>query len=182
MKFELSRGDWAAALFFATGMILGCHGGPQRKLPAKAPFIALERDFQGFQSWETVDISKRPGGIQTHESPDAQEYINQQPPTGSKQFPVGTILVKSTKKEAGKQDIFAMVKRGDGYNAKGAPGWEWFELTRRPDQSLAIVWRGMNPPDGQGYGGLPSGGCNDCHRNARGNDFVHARQLASSKI
>ncbi len=101
-----------------------------------------------------------PRGSQMHVSGDAREYINQLPPRGSKDFPVGTILLKTMLRENGKQDIFAMVKRGAGYNPKGALGWEWFELSRRADDSLAIVWRGLNPPDGHGYGGVPTGGCN----------------------
>lgn len=75
-----------------------------------------------------------------------------------------------------------MVKRGAGYNAKGSPGWEWFELRPRVDKSLGIVWRGINPPDGEGYGRDVSGGCNSCHRQAVKNDYVHALALTLSEI
>ena len=164
-------------------LLLGaCNGTSERKLPAPAPFIALERDFQGFQDWVHVDLSDRPAGTQMHGTDDAKEYINQLPVPGSKEFPVGTILVKSTHSPTGKEDLFAMVKRGDGYNARGASGWEWFELTRRPDESYGILWRGLNPPDGQGYGGVPTGGCNGCHQEAGKNDFVHASKLTLSKL
>ena len=70
-----------------------------------------------------------------------------------------------------------MVKRGGGYNAQGARGWEWFELAARPDDSLAIVWRGINAPQGEDYGGDPQGGCNDCHARAGRNDFVRSPGL-----
>lgn len=164
-------------------LLLGCQtSSSEREFPKSGPFIALERDFQGFRSWSRVDLSQRAPDASTHTSPDAHEYINRLPEAGAKEFPVGTILVKSSQKPGEKLDIFAMVKRGPGYNANGAPGWEWFELSQRPDQSFGILWRGMNPPDGQGYGGLPAGGCNGCHESARKNDFVQALPLASSRI
>jgi hypothetical protein len=173
-------GRWLVCLSLV--LCAACQRSDARKLPAKAPFIALERDFQGFRDWVHVDLSTRPAGTQTHGASEAKEFINQLPAPGSKEFPVGTILVKSTHSPTGKEDIFAMVKRGDGYNARGANGWEWFELTRRSDASYGILWRGLNPPDGQGYGGLPSGGCNGCHQGADKNDFVHASKLGLSKI
>ncbi len=42
-----------------------------------------------------------------------------------------------------------MVKRGGGFNAEGAVGWEWFELTERDDESVAIKWRGVSAPSGE---------------------------------
>jgi hypothetical protein len=75
-----------------------------------------------------------------------------------------------------------MVKRGGGYNPHGSVGWEWFELRRRDDGSLGILWRGINPPDGEGYGGDAQGGCNDCHRKATPNDYVHASALTLWKM
>lgn len=172
---------------------VGCQNSSERALPTRASFIALERDFQGFERWTKVNLGDRPGLGAAHAAGDAHEYINQLPPAGSRTFPVGTILVKTMKSEprspgaggagaakAGGTDVFAMVKRGAGYNAKGSPGWEWFELRPRPDKSLGIVWRGINPPDGEGYGRDVSGGCNSCHQQALENDYVHA--LALSEI
>ena len=71
-----------------------------------------------------------------------------------------------------------MVKCGAAYNRSGAPGWEWFELRERPVASLAFVWRGVNAPDGESYGGDPLGGCNLCHSLAKKNDFVKTTTLA----
>jgi hypothetical protein len=172
--------------YFALGALLplfGCTAKSEApSLPAREPFVALERDFQDFESWHEVDISTRPGQGETHEPGEAHEYVNAVPPPGSKAFPVGTIFVKSMTKSAKKKDIFAMVKRGGGYNPLGSPGWEWFELRRREDDSVGIVWRGINPPSGESYGGDPMGGCNGCHQMATKNDFVHAKTLQLSAL
>lgn len=74
--------------------------------------------------------------------------------------------------------LFAMVKRGGGYNAVGALGWEWFELAERKDGSVAIKWRGLSAPSGESYGNDPHGTCNACHERAKANDFVKSPALA----
>jgi hypothetical protein len=151
-------------------------------------FVALERHFQGFESWTKIDLSHRAATGETHVSGEAHEYISRTPPAGSKTFPVGTILVKTVKPDAASEqvaprtDVFAMVKRGGGYNGRGAPGWEWFELRKREDDTYGIVWRGVNPPNGEGYHGDALGGCNGCHRAAAKNDYVQATALVLSKI
>lgn len=182
-----------ALLLTLTGLA-ACQGrSSERHLPAAEPFIALERDFQDFESWTRVDLSVRPAVSEAHTAGVAHEYVNQLPPAGSKSFPVGTMLVKTvehdpTAKAAdGKPapqgpDIFAMVKRGGGYNSSGSKGWEWVELRRRDDDSLGIVWRGVNPPSGEGYGGDPLGACNSCHEKATQNDYVHAKALTLSQL
>jgi hypothetical protein len=187
----------SALLLLSAG---GCQKSTPRALRTGEPFIALERDFQGFEGWTKVNLADRPALGAAHAAGDAHEYINQLPPAGSRTFPVGTILVKTMKSErrasdagtgagagggtaAGARDVFAMVKRGAGYNAKGSPGWEWFELRPRSDTTLGIVWRGVNPPDGEGYGrDVSDGGCNSCHQQAVKNDFVHALALTLSEI
>ncbi len=184
------RWSWTALGVLA---LAACNGAEARPFAGREPFIALERDFQDFESWAKVDLAQRPAVSETHASGDAHEYVSQLPARGSKGFSVGTILVKTVKSnhreqdEAAKKvgngtDIFAMVKRGGGYNGRGAPGWEWFELRRRDDDSLGIVWRGVNPPSGEGYGGDPMGGCNGCHQMAVGNDYVHALSLNLAKL
>ena len=169
--------------FLAALALLGCQAraaDPAR--PAREPFVAMERDFQSFERWPKIDLSNRPQHSETHAAGDAHEYVNRMPPAGSTTFPVGTILVKSVSKGSQQQDIFAMVKRGAGYNPQGSPGWEWFELRRRPDETLGIVWRGVNPPNGEGYSGDPMGGCNGCHQMATKNDYVLAEALSLTKL
>ena len=82
-------------------------------------------------------------------------YINMVPPSGSTEFPVGTIIVEAM--EGASAHTVAAVKRGGGYN--GGRNWEWFEVKENP---VAIVWRGLGPPNGESYGGDPNG-CNTCH-------------------
>jgi Cytochrome P460 len=168
---------------------LSCEREPAAPLAPRDTFIALERDFQGFERWPKVDLSERKAVVETHESGEAHEYINHLPQKGSRTFPVGTILMKTVTSshtvEGGKArgtEIFAMVKRGGAYNGRGARGWEWLELARRDDGSLGIVWRGVNPPTGEGYSGDPLGGCNGCHQMATHNDYVHAPALTLSKL
>ena len=106
--------------------------------------------------------------------------MNARPAPGATSFPVGTMIVKEVRNEQKKtHEIFAMVKRGAGYNQRGAPGWEWFELTERRDESIAIAWRGINAPNGEDYAGDPLGGCNSCHELAAKNDYVRLRRSPS---
>jgi hypothetical protein len=148
-------------------------------LPRAEPFIAFERDFQGFRDWREVDLPKLEAQGVTHTEGKAREYVNAFPAPGRSSFAVGTIIVKEvTNEEKKTHEVFAMVKRGGGYNRSGAPGWEWFELHERPDESIAIVWRGINAPNGESYAGDPLGGCNSCHQLAAKNDFVKTATLA----
>ena len=57
-----------------------------------------------------------------------------------------------------------MVKRGCDYNADGARGWEWFELSPGSigGGKENILWRGAAPPADRTYGDI-GGGCNACH-------------------
>lgn len=184
----MSRRRFAAVAVLA----VSCADPSPRALPAREPFIALERDFQSFERWPKVDLSKRAAHGETHGAGEAHEWVSHLPAPGSNVFPVGTIFVKTvksshapdpTKKGAPPgDDVFAMVKRGGGYNPRGALGWEWFELRRREDDTLAIVWRGVNPPSGEGYAGDPLGGCNGCHQMASKNDYVHAAALARAEL
>jgi hypothetical protein len=159
-------------------MAMAANCGAKKPLPAPAvmvrePFIALEKDLQSFRGWEAIDLPR--GGAQgiTHTAGVRREYLNHRPPAGASTFPVGTIFIKELIEgaDAGHQ-LFAMVKRGGGYNRAGAAGWEWFELRPRDDESVGIVWRGVNAPVGESYGGDPAGGCNSCHGIASDNDFV----------
>ncbi|HEX6278046.1 MAG TPA: cytochrome P460 family protein [Polyangiaceae bacterium] len=141
--------------------------------------MAFERDFQDFRDWTEVPVPKLEAQGVTHTEGDVRQWINARPAPGATSFPVGTMIVKEVTNEAKKTyQVFAMVKRGGDYNRLGAPGWEWFELRERPDESLAISWRGINAPDGESYAGDPLGGCNSCHQLAAKNDYVKSATLA----
>ena len=143
-------------------------------------FVALERDFQGFRAWAGGSFEEKPARGQTHYAGE-QGYFIRGPERRAKEFPVGTMIVKQARLPSRPEgQLFAMVKRGGEYNGKGARGWEWFELALREDQTVAIKWRGLNAPSGEGYGSDPHGSCNSCHLEAKSNDFVKSGVLALS--
>jgi hypothetical protein len=114
-------------------------------------------------------------------------YLNDLPPADATRFPVGTLIVKTV--EAGapsKWTIHAMSKRGGDFTARGALGWEFFELKIDEDDVPVIVWRGEKPADGQKYKDLTGDGmtekdCNDCHQSSK-NDAVLAPELDLSTL
>ena len=146
-------------------------------------FVASATSFSGFHSWPSV-MSVGPTGVSDGIDPSVMRtaYLNQRPAHGSTEFPTGTIIVKEF--DTGSttdRRVFAMVKRGDGYDSAGANGWEWFELKNLDDTSVEIVWRGVAPPAGESYA-PGSATCNDCHGNAKGNDFVWDTALSLSSF
>jgi hypothetical protein len=160
-----------------------CGDDPSASEPAPedetGTFIALQRDFQGFQGWDSFTLSPE-SSIEGFPIAPRTVYVNQPLPDGADEAPQGTIIVKVS--EGGllpeDWDYHAMVKRGGSFNAQGARGWEWFELDVEGDE-VAIVWRGLKPPDGHRYGVTPGrevsddfGDCNACHRAASDNDFL----------
>lgn len=144
-------------------------------LPEREIFIAMARDFAGFRDFGQLELGERPAQSETHPGGKLVVHLNSVPKHGAREFPVGTIIVKETVSgatgDAQSKKIFAMVKRGGGFNAEGAKGWEWFELTESGG-TVAIGWRGVGAPDGESYGGDPMGSCNGCHQMALHNDYV----------
>jgi len=141
-------------------------------------FVAFERDFQGFRGWPGGSFEELPARGQTHFAGDQRYFIHDAGRSGG-EFGVGTVIVKQARLTARPEgQLFAMVKRGGAYNARGARGWEWFELVERADRSVAIKWRGVGAPTGEEYGGDPHGTCNNCHGMAKANDFVKSPALA----
>jgi hypothetical protein len=145
-------------------------------------FIPLQKDFAGFRKWPVFDL-----GVADADSVHPQGrrliYLNRVPRSGSTAFPVGTILVKTVTPDDGSEaSIFAMAKRGGGYNSQGALGWEWFELLDGSDDETLIVWRGITPPTGEGYGDVVGGACNTCHGEHADNDYVASAALLLSSF
>lgn len=151
-------------------------------------FLAFEKDFNGFRTWEKFSFAETSDAFPAHLGGPRDVYLNKRPPKGSKEFPVGTIIVKEVLDGGPFLDriIFARVKRGGGFNAD-ANGWEWFQLKNREDGSTAIVWRGLGPPDGDQDAGGPSylgnaDGCTPCHKGAIDNDLVMGAPLRLSSL
>lgn len=141
-------------------------GAGAGKLPPVEPgldFVAFSGDFQGFRAWPSFTMPAAPDqGGGAHVAGDRTVYVNQVPPAGATEFPKGTIVIKEMKGADPK--LFAMVKRGGGYNGTGAVDWEWFEVRELSGDSLMDVeWRGVGPPAGEEYAGNAEGGCNGCH-------------------
>lgn len=136
--------------------------------PPEAPpavFIALSRDFEGYGDWPSVTLD---GGTidVVHMAGLRRVFLNARPDAGATEWPVGTIIVKELP-----FTTFAMVKRGDGYNERGARGWEWFELVPDIPNTVLIKWRGLGPPLGENYS-KTGATCNDCHGAHVVNDSV----------
>ena len=160
---------------------------------AGAQFVAFPSDFSAYESWESFDLGGAlsdaqadpdagDGGCVAHD-PNAPRvaFLNERPAPGASQFPVGTMLVKEIHRGQTRADwqVFAMVKRGGGFNPSACTGWEWFELdvTATP----AIIWRGAAPPTGEGYAACGVD-CNGCHAGGQANDCVLAPQLSLSVL
>lgn len=148
-------------------------------------FVAYASSFDCFHGWSTAPASAQDdAGDGLHGVGPMEAYWNQSPPHGSTSFPVGTIIVKETEAaDVTQRIVFAMVKRGDGYNAPpGANGWEWFSLQNNADGSVTILWRGLVAPPGQTYADQAIGDCNGCHTLAASNDNVWDSALELSNF
>jgi len=178
-----------AAAASACALLLTC-GAPPKDDGSTSPdervasgvFVAVANDFRGFHSWKSYDVTDDAELAGIHDGSTVTEYLNKQPPHGSEEFPIGSIVVKEATGGTIPHELFAMVKRGGGFN-DGAPGWEWFDLSPLDDgkDGVSIVWRGFGPPSGDTYGGDAKAGCNTCHT-ACGNDAVCAKPLALSNF
>jgi len=172
----------------ALAALAGCGGGggddaqptaPAASQEPPATFIAFSTHFTDFTTWTAFPLGETTPSDGEKAGPRTI-YVNRMPKAGSAAFPVGTIVVKAIQPSAAPStwQVFAMVKRGGGFNAFGATDWEWFELVLTDDGHVTIDWRGISPPDGKGYGaGIKGGACNTCHDAARSNDFVQTPAL-----
>ena len=162
----------------------GCSAAPAAAVAPDASidagllaFIAFRTTFQPFRTWTSFHDDGPPddGTFPADVLGPRTQYVNRLPPHGSKEFPMGTVIVEA--RESGAMEIFAGVKRGGDFNVTGAKNWEWFELSEDAGEVL-IVWRGYGPPSNESYGGDPNGGCNACHTTCgAGNDYVCSPSL-----
>jgi hypothetical protein len=155
------------SLAAALAGLVGCGGGAAEPSDPTV-FLAVASDFADYPSWssQTFDTTVALGA--SHVAGRRTVYINQQPPAGAAEFPVGTLIVKVTETDG---KIFARAKRGGNFNKSGALNWEWFEL-EEGTAGLSVRWHGWGPPAGEMYGGDAGGACNGCHSAAAANDYV----------
>jgi hypothetical protein len=173
--------SWLAVLGTAA-VLSGCGTAtPPEPAPAGS-YIALKRDFADFAKWEPFPVKEQADGGNVHLAGARTVYLNERPPAGSTTWPVGTVVVKkmddmSVDPATGEPPpLFAMVKRGAGFNLGGAVGWEWFGLALGTDGQPLIEWRGLGPPSTETYGASQAT-CNACHAGA-GDDAVMSLRLA----
>ncbi|CAN5741750.1 hypothetical protein BH09MYX1_BH09MYX1_31890 [soil metagenome] len=170
------------ALALALAGTLSCGSSPVASTPPPT-FIAFGEDFAAYRTWSSFEITVDAAPGNDHLVGPRRVFYNQLPPPGSTAFPVGTILVK----ESGDGDlptrhVFAMVKRGGGFNAiaGGALDWEWFELVNDTSGNVIMLWRGEGPPNGDAYGSGTTGGCNACHGGAPKTNYVFSPELTKN--
>jgi hypothetical protein len=154
---------------------LSCGASSEGPPPAPETLLAVGADFAGFHGWQSFTPTESFLG-NDHLAGPRTIYVNRLPSPSATEFPVGTIFVK----ESGGGDVlsrhvFAMVKRGGGFNAKGAVNWEWFELKNTADDRPILDWRGLGPQTGDAYGSDATGGCNGCHSGEKW-DYVWSAQ------
>ncbi|MBX3269009.1 MAG: hypothetical protein KF729_02040 [Sandaracinaceae bacterium] len=151
----------------------------------EAPYIAFAADFARFREWERFERGIDP--VPPTHFGESAIYLDRRPPAGAREFPVGTriVRVETRRGDPSAPEVHAMVKRGAGYNAEGARGWEFFDLALAPGRAPSIRWRGEGPADGDGYT-PPEGGailsCNHCHGSATDDDSVLSPALALSAL
>lgn len=163
----------------AAVLVLAACGGAPATADAPDVFIAVDSSFQGYTSWNHFHSDGPPddGTYTADVLGPREQYINNLPPSGATEFPIGTMIVED---RASVPNVkFAGVKRGGGYNSSGALNWEWFALTVDANTGVVVhEWRGVGPPKGDTYGGDPNGGCNACHAACGlSNDYVCSGKL-----
>jgi hypothetical protein len=142
-----------------------CRGGRPSADARPPSFIAFSQDFDGFQRWPRVSLGRFSAGGH-HEGPEQYAYVNHPRPPAARTFATGTIIVRTLERGAPTAwQVFASVKRGGAYNARGNVGWEFFRLRLDERGRVVIVARGINPRTGlqDPYATADGTGCNTCH-------------------
>lgn len=134
-----------------------------------ATFVAFSRDSAGFRRWPRTPLGRFSAGGHL-EGPEQYAYVNRPRAPASRVFETGTIIVRTLERgPPTTRPVFASVKRGGGYNARGDVGWEFFRLRLDAQGRVVIVARGLNPRTGlqDPYATAGDGaGCNTCHGRA----------------
>jgi len=175
-----------ACILFLAGCFTGADEDATSapEAPSATEFGALVSDFQPYPSWTNFYVGDVPDPNGVDLTGPRTVYINKMPPPGSKQFPVGTILVKviRTGEAPSTWQMFALVKRGGDFDEQAAPGWEWFGLAENDDRHVSIEWRGDGPPPDGSYGSIVNVGCIFCHAQAKANDYVETPELQLANL
>jgi hypothetical protein len=170
---------FGAALALSASACLDNELEPAAQTEVRSVFIPQTSDFAMYQDWMVFkrDVTTDHGGLVG----TTTTYVSELPDATTHTFRVGAILIKTVKTASSDAlTVHAMAKRGSGFNADGALGWEFFELLLNSKGVPYILWRGEQPPSGEQYQALlgasktdrpeTEGKCNDCH--AGGKDGV----------
>jgi hypothetical protein len=162
--------------------VAACSSGSSGSAGTCTQVPVYNASFASYESWTAFAFTGAAIPGSPHTSGPRRIYLNQKPPHGATEFPVGTIIVKEIGAPPASGDsVFAMVKVGCDYNSDGAVNWEWFELQVDATNAASILWSGSEPPPGQSYSGDPTA-CNDCHGDAKQNDYVESPELSLSNF
>lgn len=148
-------------------LAVGCRGARSGRADAggRTSFVAFTRDFEGFRRWPRTSLGRFSSGGHM-EGPEQYAYVNLPRRPGMRTWDVGAIIVRTLERgDPTTWQVFASVKRGGGYNARGDVGWEFFRLRLDAAGHVVIVARGLNPRTGLGdpYAAGDGVGCNTCH-------------------
>lgn len=149
-------------------------------------FVAMQEDFASFERWHRFEVDPPDPRLGT----GARTVYASALPEDGGGFPLCARLVKVGENGPDPSGwlMVGMAKRGGGYNADGAVGWEWFDLDLSADGVPLIDWRGPVPPEGRGYacalgedelGVEGLGDCNFCHAGAADRDYVLTPALSA---
>jgi len=149
---------------------------PPTPTPTPAPeFIADSSSFLSYMTWTVQSVKNGPSPSlgTAHAGNDSTvtrsvHFKNGQDPVNGK-YPIGTIIVKHTTNTANSvNELTAMVKRGNGFNA-GVGDWEFFMLM--PDGKIAKDASGAPMRGANLMGGM----CGGCHSSASAKDFIFSK-------
>jgi hypothetical protein len=151
--------------------------------PREGPgtFIAFDPDFADYRSWRAHDLGVlaplgHPPGRQTL-------YVSRPLAPGAARYEDRAIIVREIQSDPDrtKWDLFAMARRGGGYNASGSLDWEFFILSLDSQGVPHVVARGISPAESGPTPYHPGEGvtCNTCHGNedARRGDCVLSLEI-----
>ena len=165
----------AVALLLALGSSACLDNKLADPVGGQSVFIAQRPDFENYSDWEHFEHDAEADDEHGTLGGKTVVYLNEKPKDDATAFPVGTVIVRTIETTASPNvTIHAMVKRGGGFNPKGALGWEFFELAlAKKDGQPFWIWRGEKPPSGEMYQLLLSQAnvdkkdeevdCNGCH-------------------
>jgi hypothetical protein len=169
MKTKMLMAGWLMAAILIS--VQSCKDDEEESAPE---FVASSSDFSGFRSWTQVATHQGPSPSlgEAHHGNDATVtrtiYVKNNQERGSDgKFPVGTLVVKETKKDGATIEMTAMVKRGNNFNPENND-WEWFMLNG--DGTIMTAsgseMRGAKLMDGM---------CGACHSQVKSKDFVFSK-------